>query len=72
MMTAVVDGLPKNLGIFFKFCVCHVILLKSGSNENHIYLRTTRFPRNLFIYLFLPLYGLRLIDMCNLEPCYLR
>ena len=38
MMTAVVR-LPQNLGIFFKFCVCRVILLKSGpdiSEDYHI------------------------------------
>ena len=34
----------KNLEIFFKLCVCHVVLLKSGPYDHHIYLRTTRFP----------------------------
>ena len=45
MMTAVVRWITTTFGnIYFKFSVCHVILLKSGPYDYHIYLRTTRFP----------------------------
>ena len=45
MMTAVVRWTTTTFGnIFFKFCVCHVILLKSELYDYHKYLRTTRFP----------------------------
>ena len=35
---------PPNFRVFVKFCICHVILLKSRPHDYHIYLRTTRFP----------------------------
>ena len=58
MMTGVVrwtttqlfGNIPHNLGIFFKCCVCHVILFKSGPYDYHVYLRTTLF-RNWIVLL---------------------